>query len=136
MLFGLGYGSDHQSMLVDARDEAHAIELGTEIAEGERPARVKAIPPGLFVAGLFSEDDEGVIVVDAHPHVEEFLELLDVELTGEAIEVAEVEPTCASEAEAVGSSGVEIVRCEFETGHDGDHEAATKAGRVIRWPNE
>lgn len=132
-LFGLGFASNLQSLLVDARDAEHAIEMGTAIAEGEKPSRVRGpLPPGLVAMGLFTEpeddEDADVIVLDPFPHVEEYLEKLDAELTGEA---SEVRATCASEADS--QDGQEVVRCELAPGHEGAHRATTSTGVVESW---
>lgn len=124
-LFYAGFASDMQPLLIDANDEAHATQIGTQIAEGEPPSRVVPIPTGIFAAGLFTQPDDedgDEIAVDPFEHVVDYLEKVDAAIAGE--------PTCTSEGEADGG---EIVRCELEPDHDGEHEATTRAGEVARW---
>lgn len=126
-LFAVGFAK-MQSLIVDADDAASALELARNAAE-EVPARVIPIPPGVFVAALFSEpedEDAEVIAVEPFPHVEEYLSRVDDLLTGEGVEG---EPVCGSQGSAEG----EVVTCELEPEHDGDHEGTTSAGGVVCW---
>jgi hypothetical protein len=132
-LFFVAFETDHQPLLVDANDAEHAVELAGKVGEGDAPARVVPIAPGIFVAGLFTEpedDDAEVIIVDPLPHVADYLERIDAALDGDPPPVTDSAATCGSEADA---SDDEVVACELEHEHDGQHEGTTRGGEVVRW---
>lgn len=111
MLFFCKWG-ERASVLIDARDEAHAYDLATKIGESA-PVKVRALPPGVVAFEAAWEEDEDdpdqeVFVVDAFDHVLELLERL------------EEDEGCTSEAEADGGA---VVQCAREKHDDGKHRA-------------
>jgi hypothetical protein len=129
MLFYMGISGDFCPLLVDATDEAHARKMAAEVAPEKVVARVVPIHPGVFVAELFGEDEDGneveILPLD---HVVDLLDRIDSIDTDPAPELALA--FCGKEAEADGG---EVVRCELQPSHGPEHEGVTNDGRLMRW---
>lgn len=125
---------ERAALLLDDVSRASALEVATEVGEGETPQTIRELPPRFFAASVVwasDDDDDG----DVSPEEDYLIIEMVVERSEEELaRMIDEEPPvvlapapapvddgkCASEAEADG--GV-IVKCTRDRGHDGTHHA-------------
>lgn len=129
---------ERTSLLLDAESPEAATEIATASADGEAPAVVRPLPPRVFAAEVFhdDEDDDGVIlVVEPLPHVADALSQIedanDAAIRDEG--AADTLPPCGDTLE---DEGGRVLSCEKPRGHKGDHEAIASDGARALWGDE
>jgi hypothetical protein len=121
--------SAQASLVVDAEDEATARTNATTEADDVAPSSVTPIPPGVFVAEVYFEDEpddpdgvDAVLIVEPYDHTIDALAALE---NGDAADLHVVVPI--GEVDACGAEATDdenrVVSCGLADGHEGAHRA-------------
>lgn len=129
MLFFVSFGGEVVPMLVDAESEAAAREMVIANAEGGRELKaIKPIACGVFIAELFTEDEDGNDVVCAP--LDEIVDLLEAfdEEDDAPPESGASSVVCGDEGDYEG----ETVVCTLPQ-HAGEHKGTSSSGEDVTW---